>query len=102
MSEDFWSKDTSAPFATLVRVAGTYCHPEADDEAYDDLKTIARDEGDPEMAAFKDELRRGILAPDEVPGDDLYWEVQYDDGSTEKFLHRLWRDLYPDEPLPEP
>src|SRR4051812_12746130 len=100
VSEAFWRKDPSAPYATLVRIARTYCHPEADEEAYDDLKLIANDDESSEMVDFKNDLRRAIRNPDEVPAEDLYWEVQYDDGSADKFLRRLWRDLYPNEPLP--
>ena len=33
------------------------------------------------------------------PGDELAAAVEYDDGSDEKFLQRLWHDLYGDEPI---
>jgi hypothetical protein len=52
------------------------------------------------MIDFKDDLRRAIVDPSELPEWELYREVQFDDGSAEKFLRRLWRDLYPDEPVP--
>jgi hypothetical protein len=89
-----------ASFATLVRIAGTYCHPEAGEEAYEDLRRLARREGDEDMVRFKHELRDALA---ELPGPvrvALYDRVQYDDGSAVKFLRRLWRDLYPDEPVP--
>jgi hypothetical protein len=101
MRDPFWKKTPDAPFATLVRIAGTYCHPEADEDAYDDLKTLARRGDRQEMADFKIDLRKAIVDPSELPEWELYREVQFDDGSTEKFLRRLWRDLYPDEPVPE-
>ena len=57
------------------------------------------DDGDPEMRVFKAELRQAITHPDQVPRDELSTHVQYDDGSPEAFLRRLWRDLYGDEPV---
>lgn len=99
MSQHYWRTNPDAPFVTLVRVAGTYCHPEADEEAYDSLKHLVKQDSD-EMRIFKHELRRALQRPDEVPVAILSQEVQYDDGSAEKFLRRLWRDLYPDEANP--
>jgi hypothetical protein len=49
---------------------------------------------------FKDELRQAIAHPDQVPCGELSSHVQYDDGSPEKFLRRLWRNLYGGEPVP--
>ena len=89
-------------FTALFRVTGTYCHPEADDKAYADLRRLARRENDESMARFKEELRRALTCPEELPGAELYREVQYDDGSADRFLRRLWHDLYPDEPTPTP
>jgi hypothetical protein len=43
-----------------------------------------------------------IAHPGQLPGDELFDHVHYDDGSDEKFLRRLWRDLYGDEPLSAP
>ncbi|MEV5709983.1 hypothetical protein [Actinoallomurus sp. NPDC052274] len=100
MSETFWRKHPDSPFATLVRIAATYCHPEADEDVYDDLKLRARSDTTEEMNAFKQQLRVAILHPQDVPQSELSHEVQYDDGSPEKFLRRLWRDLYPGEPVP--
>jgi hypothetical protein len=100
MNQSFWSIDPDLPFGTLITVAETYCHPEAYDEAYDDLKILVKREGDEEIKTFKDELRQAILTPEKLPDDELYSAVQYDDGSAADFLRRLWRDLYPDEPVP--
>jgi hypothetical protein len=52
------------------------------------------DDSDPEMRAFKAELRQAITHPGQLPGDEPFRRVQYDDGSNEKFLRRLWQDLY--------
>jgi hypothetical protein len=84
----------------LIRVAATYCHPEVGEGAYDALKRLAKRGNDEEMTAFKRELQEAILDPDSIPEDDLDYEVQYDDGSADRFLRRLWRDLYPGEPAP--
>jgi hypothetical protein len=84
------------PFATLIRVATTYLHPEADD--LESLQRLAKREDRPEMRAFKAGLRQAITHPGQLPGAELSSHVQYDDGSPEKFLRRLWRDLYGDEP----
>jgi hypothetical protein len=54
------------------------------------------------MRVFKDELRQAITHPDQVPRDEFSSHVQYDDGSPEKFLRRLWRDLVSDELIPGP
>jgi hypothetical protein len=51
---------------------------------------------------IKDELRQAINHPDQVPRDELSSHVQYDDGSPEKFLRRLWRDLFGGEPVSRP
>lgn len=101
MSDRFWQKNPDAPFALLLRVVETYCHPEAYDEAYDDLKQVVHmPERDPAFDRFKEQLIEAIHDPSRLPEGALFRAAQYDDGSAEKFLARLWRDLYPDEPLP--
>jgi hypothetical protein len=97
----YWERHPDGPFTTLIRVAATYCHPEQDLEAYDDLKYLASQNDDEEMQLFKSELQRALADPGQLPDGALYREVQYDDGSDEKFLCRLWRDLYGDEPIAE-
>jgi hypothetical protein len=98
MNALYWERHPDGLFATLIRVAATYCHPEQELDAYDDLKRLAGRKGDEEMQVFKAELRQAIEDPSRLPGDELSREVQYDDGSAEKFLRRLWRDLYGGEP----
>jgi hypothetical protein len=51
---------------------------------------------------FKAGLRQAVTHPGQVPRDGLSSDVEYDDGSPEAFLRRLWRDLYSDEPVPGP
>jgi hypothetical protein len=96
-----WHRSPYGPFATLIAVAATYCHPEAlasDDDSYDCLIRLARREGDAEMRVFKAELRAARRDPSLLPDGALAESVQYEDGSDEAFLARLWRDLYGDEP----
>lgn len=93
----YWNDHPDGPFATLIRVATTYLHPESDD--LDSLQLLAKRENDLEMRLFKAELREAIRHPDKLPCDELSEHVQYDDGSDEAFLRRLWRELYGNEPL---
>jgi hypothetical protein len=51
------------------------------------------------MRVFKSELREALSGPSKLPGDELSESFEYDDGSDEAFLHRLWHDLYGDESL---
>lgn len=98
MNQPYWTQHPDGPFATLIAVAATYLHPEAGE--LDLLQERANDDsGDPEMRAFKAELREAITHPGQVPHAELSSHVQYDDGSPEAFLRRLWRDLYGDEPV---
>jgi hypothetical protein len=100
MEQPYWIRHPHGPFTTLIAVATTYLHPEADD--LESLQGLAKRQDRPEMHAFKAELREAITHPDQVPRDELFNHVQYDDGSTEAFLRRLWRDLYGDEPVAAP
>lgn len=97
MGEFYWKRHPEGPFATLIRVATTYLHPEADD--LESLQRLARYKDDEEMRLFKAELREAIEHPDLVPRDELSEHVEYEDGSTDAFLRRMWRDLYGDEPV---
>jgi hypothetical protein len=101
MDQPYWIQHPDGPFVTLIAVATTYLHPESDELEL--LQERAKDDnGDPEMRVFKAELRQAITHPGQLPGDELYSRVQYDDGSDEKFLRRLRRDLYGDEPVTVP
>jgi hypothetical protein len=98
VNQPYWIRRPDGPFVTLIAVAATYLHPEAGE-----LELLQEragdDDGDPEMRVFKAELRQAIAHPGQVPRDELSRHVQYDDGSPEKFLRRLWHDLYGDEPV---
>lgn len=96
----FWEEEPDAPYATLLSVIETYCHPSAWDGAYEQLRALARRTDDPEMAVFKRELIEVIHDPAVLPRDALDIAADYDDGSPESFLRRLWGDLYPLEAFP--
>jgi hypothetical protein len=100
MGEFYWKRHPDGPFATLIRIATTYLHPEADD--LESLQRLAKRENDKEMYTFKAELREAIKDPDQLPDDELWESVEYSDGSDEAFLRRLWHDLYGDEPFDAP
>ncbi len=53
---------------------------------------------DEEIRVFRDELQEALADPEQLPDNELFKAVQYDDGSNEAFLRRLWRDLYGDQP----
>lgn len=101
MGQDYyWKRCPDGPFATLIAVATTYLHPEWSCPAR--LRRRAgRAEDDPEMRAFKDELREAMTHPERLPGGELSGRVQHDYGSDEAFMERLWRYLY-DEPVAGP
>jgi hypothetical protein len=99
VSAFYWERHPEGPFATLIGVAATYCSPDAYDGAYEDLvrRAHAADAEDEEMRVFKAELRQALADPNALPDEELSTAVEYDDGSDERFLRRLWRDLYGDE-----
>jgi hypothetical protein len=97
----YWERYPDAPFATLIAIAATYCSPDAYNEAYEELvsRSGSPRPDDGEIRKFKSELRQALADPSQLPGDELSEAVEYDDGSDEQFLRRLWRDLYGDEPF---
>lgn len=97
MAPFYWERHPDGPFVTLITVATTYLHPENYD--LDSLKELAKREDNKKMRVFKSELREALKDPSQLPGEELSESVEYDDGSDEAFLSRLWRDLYGDEPL---
>ena len=102
MTGFYWERNPDGPFATLIGVAATYCSPDSDAEDYERLKRLARRGDDPQMAVFKAELRQALTDPDRLPEGELEDAVEYREASDEQFLHRLWRDLYGDEPVAGP
>jgi hypothetical protein len=95
MTSFYWERHPNGPFATLIEIAATYLEPENYD--LEELQSLARRDDDQEMRVFKLELREAVKDPSRLPGDELSRSVQYEDGSPEAFLRRLWHDLYGDE-----
>jgi hypothetical protein len=95
MTSFYWERHPNGPFATLIEIATTYLEPENYD--LEELQSLARRDDDQEMRVFKLELREAVKDPSRLPGDELSRSVQYEDGSPEAFLRRLWHDLYGDE-----
>ena len=91
----YWERHPGGPFATLIEVTTSYLHPESDD--IDSLKRFAWRPDIEESRVFKSELRQALGDPSQLPGDELFESVQYDDVNDEAFLKRLWRELYGDE-----
>ena len=102
MTGFYWERHPDGPFATLIGVAATYCSPDADAKDYERLKRLARREDNEQMRVFKAEVRQALTDPSQLPEGELDDAVEYDDGNDEKFLRRLWRDLYGDEPVTGP
>lgn len=97
--DQFWHDDPDAPFAMLLSMVETYCHPEAPADAEEALKRLVKRTDDPDVIRFKQELREALRDPSQLPEDALFSAAEYSDGSDEAFLRRLWRDLYGDEPV---
>jgi plasmid stabilization system protein ParE len=98
----YWERHPDGPFATLIGVTETYCSPDAAAADYERLKRLAKREDDQQMRVFKAELRQALADPGQLPEGELDDAVEYNDESDEKFLRRLWRDLYGDEPAADP
>ena len=102
MRHFYWERHPDGPFVTLIAVAATYLHPEADEPESLRRRAGRADEGDEEMRVFKAELREAILHPERLPDDELFRNVSYDTGSPGAFLEEVWWYLYRDEPVAAP
>lgn len=93
-------KPGESPRDTFLRMVETYVHPEADEDAYDDLISRAHEPepDDREIIVFREELER-LLRGDytDLPAQQLWALTWYDETNDLEFLQRLWRDLYGDE-----
>ena len=100
MNQAYWARNPQGPFATLIAVAATYCHPEAYDGPMRTSLARARSAApdDEEIRVFRDELREALADPVGCPMTSCSRPSDYGDGSNQAFLRRLWRDLYGDEP----
>ena len=101
MTGFYWERHPDGPFATLISVVATYCSPDADAQDYERLKRLVKREDDQQMRVFKTELGQALADPGQLPEGELDDAVEYSEESDEKFLRRVWRDLYGDEPAPD-
>ncbi|WP_328988811.1 hypothetical protein OG394_21535 [Kribbella sp. NBC_01245] len=102
--KEYWYKDRSVPFGTLLNLVDAYCNPEAYDGAYEALVQRARSSKpeDSDIRIFKAELTQLLQGDrDGLHPHALGTAAEYDDYDDTAFLARLWHDLYPDEPVPE-
>jgi hypothetical protein len=95
--DDYRNQNTEAPFYWLISVIHNYCHPEA--AGFDELVEDISYRG-PWAIKFKEQHRAALLDPSQLPDGAIDWAASYDDGNQVRYLRRLWRDLYPDEPVP--
>jgi hypothetical protein len=96
--DDYKNQNTEAPFYWLIRVIRAYLDPENYD--FDQMVEDFKFQG-PWTFRFKEQLSAALLDPSKVPDGAIFWAASYDDGNDIRFLRRLWRDLYPSEPVPD-
>ena len=96
----YWRRDRDAPFAFFLEIVDTYLHPESGMTVDDLAEWVHYPEPRDEVARFKDEFRRLLSGElDQLPKGALGTAAEYEDGSDEAFLWRLWHELYGDEPV---
>ena len=97
----YWQRDKDAPFAFFVGIINAYCHPETGADEQDLADWVNNPKPSGEAVRFKDEFRRLLAGDlDMLPQGALGTAAEYEDGSDEAFLRRLWHQLYEDEPVP--
>jgi hypothetical protein len=96
----YWQRDKDAPFVFFVSVINAYCHPEVGADK-NELSDWVHHSGQSEKTAqFKEEFRRLLSGElSKLPEYALFTAAEYEDGSDEAFLTRLWHELYGDEPV---
>jgi hypothetical protein len=81
-------------------VVDTYLHPESAYDVGDLAEWLRGGEPQEEVIQFKDEFRRLLSGEaDQLPKGALGTAAEFDDGTDEAFLRRLWHELYGDEPV---
>ena len=96
----YWQRDKDAPFAFFVSIINAYCHPETAADEQDLAEWAKHPDPSHQTARFKDEFRRLLSGElDQLPKGALGTAAEYEDGSDEAFLRRLWREIYGDEPV---
>ncbi|PRY00636.1 hypothetical protein [Allonocardiopsis opalescens] len=107
MAGPFWRKNKDASFAVLLSVVESYYHPETPPDGGAKLHRLVHRVGHEHVSSqvhdipkFLDQLRAAIADPSQIPGDALDDAADFEDGSDEAFLARVWHDIYPGRPLP--
>jgi hypothetical protein len=96
----YWQRDKDAPFAFFVGIVNAYCHPETGADEQDLVEWVHRPDPSQKTTRFKDEFRRLLSGElDQLPKGALGTAAEYEDGSDEVFLRRLWHEIYGDEPV---
>jgi hypothetical protein len=96
----YWRQDKDAPFAFFLTIVDTYLHPESGYDVDDLAEWLEDGEPQEEVVRFKDEFRRLLSGDlDQLPKGALGTAAEFDDGTDEAFLRRLWHELYGDEPV---
>jgi hypothetical protein len=93
-------RDPNTPFAFFLRIVDTYLHPESGHDV-DDLVWWTKNADPPQKAIrFKDDFRLLLSGElNKLPNYALFTAAEFDDGTDEAFLRRLWHELYGDEPV---
>jgi hypothetical protein len=96
----YWQRDKDAPFAFFTGVINAYCHPESGGDGQELADWVRRPGPSEKADRFKDEFRRLLSGElNTLPEYALFTAAEYEDGSDEAFLRRLWQELYGDEPV---
>jgi hypothetical protein len=76
MDQPYWIRHPDGPFTTLIKIATTYLHPEADD--LESLQQLAKRADRLEMRTFRSELCQAITHPELVPRGEISSHVEYE------------------------
>ena len=84
VNQAYWARNPQGPFATLIAVAATYCHPEVYNDAYAELVERVRSAApeDEQIRVFRDELREALADPDSRPMANFQGRSTMSDGSN--------------------
>ncbi|GAB3768408.1 hypothetical protein [Microlunatus parietis] len=84
-------------YGWLYRILENYLNPEIND--FEELQGFVQS-GDPLSNVFKRQLRDAMEGFNDGIEENIGSITAFDDGSGMLYLRRLWRDLYPGEPVP--